>query len=196
MQVVFLQPNVFSSAAAVSAMEKCQQWRFALAIAADDVMSKNQVSVNAAISACEKRSMWRMAMELLEAPQAANVLALSSMLSALAQAIRWQDALAMLQRFEMFQVTPNEVSYSAVITACEKVGHWQMSMALLKEMLEKNLQPDVFAHNAALAACLRAVEKKSSAVPVRPAVKGARGFVWSWGNGAEFVSPGRGRAWR
>ena len=32
------------------------------------------------------------------------MLALSSMLSALAQAIRWQDALAMLQRFEMFQV--------------------------------------------------------------------------------------------
>ncbi|CAJ1443718.1 unnamed protein product [Effrenium voratum] len=154
----FLQPDIITMSAVISACEKDAQWQHALSLFHSMPFIRvrsNVVSFNAAISACEKASQWQQGLARFQAMPLArvspDVITLGAVISACEKDGQWQHALSLLWSMPTRSVQANVVSFNAAISACEKGSQWQYALAVLMAM--SSLVRDAISFNAAISAC-------------------------------------------
>lgn len=100
---MLLSPNEVSYNASISALEKSQQWSWALALLSEmpaALVPPGTVSYNAALTACEK-------------------------------AQQWEAAVGLFSELQLSQVAPSVVTYNALISAFEKGAQWAHALSTL-----------------------------------------------------------------
>lgn len=104
--IYFFLSACVSFSSAISACEKCGQWRFALDLLEQmkrEGTGQTAIAYNAAISACEKGLVPHKALEIFE-------------------------------QMKREGVRPTVVTYSALISAAEKGQQWKLALEVLEEM--------------------------------------------------------------
>jgi len=152
-----LQSCRFSSA--ISACEKCGQWRTALDLL--DRMKKERVgqtaiAYNAAISACEKGLVPNKAVEIFEQMKREGikptVVTYSALISAAEKGQQWRLALQVLDEMKAEGHGANVVAYSAAISALSKGQQWELALKLFREIEASGGTPSIVTFNATMTA--------------------------------------------
>ncbi|CAJ1433460.1 unnamed protein product [Effrenium voratum] len=141
--------------ASISACEKNQEWRYALALLArvqEARLAANLITCNSCISACEKCSQWERAMLLLHELPNPDVISFNAAISASGNRGLWQHALHLLALLAQRHLWPDVVTYNAAISSCERSGQWPLALLLLEDAEEAG-ESSVISYNATISAC-------------------------------------------
>eukprot|EP00435_Cladocopium_sp_Y103_P001609 s5737_g1.t1 len=157
MQKRSVKTSLVTLNAVLSNTERAQKWEQALQFLsmAWRLACPDQISFNAAISAQEKCGNWQWAFMTLDMMKSArcpaDIISVSSAVSALDIASRWATAL-LLSTFNQQMVAPNVISCTAGMHACAASMGWQHVLSLMIFMQMTLVQQNCVTLHAALTA--------------------------------------------
>lgn len=151
-----VRPTVVTFSALISACEKGQQWKLALAVL-DEMKSTfgpNVIAYSAAISALSKGQQWEKAWELFceieQSGEKLSVVTYNATMTALEKGLQWQRALDLFDEMKYKNMAVTVVSYGSAISACEKGYQWRQCLEYLDEMTERKIPKNVIIFGAAM----------------------------------------------
>lgn len=154
-----LRPDVVTASTAIGAFAASMLWEQALEQLSGTWRSgtvPNIVSFNAAASGLGAVGEWQPAMELLSRVRSlrqANALLFTSVLSACAEAYRWQEAVMLLQSEMQPGFRLDTESFTAVVSACERAHAWRHCLLLLRDAEAFHMAPNHGTYQCAIRAC-------------------------------------------
>lgn len=156
-------PYRFSSA--ISACEKCGEWRTALDLLDGmerEGIQRTAIAYNAAISACEKAMLPQKACDVFRRMKREgikpSVVSYSALISAAEKGGQWKLALEILEEMKAEGYRGNVVAYSAAISALAKGQQWQLALSLFREVQACGGQPSIVTYNATMTALEKSLE--------------------------------------
>ena len=153
----------FSSA--ISACEKCGEWRIALDLLdrmESEGIHRTAIAYNAAISACEKAMLPQKACDVFRRMKREgiepSVVSYSALISAAEKGSQWKLALEILEEMKANGFPGNVVAYSAAISALAKGQQWEKALFLFREIQSCGGQPSIVTYNATMTALEKSLQ--------------------------------------
>lgn len=156
LQGIMLEPDIVTFNAAISACEKSNQWKEALALVSEaqrQGISCDVITFNAAISACGRCQKLQEAINFLGAMEQQTIQPTVVSFNSVISAASWPVAMMLLAVMEEKTVQADLITYNTAIGACEKDSCWQGALHLLRQLRQlANVSADLISYNTALAA--------------------------------------------
>ncbi|CAK9043316.1 unnamed protein product [Durusdinium trenchii] len=150
-----LQPNVITCSAAISAGEKAAEWAPALSVLEDARSHKlrpNLVAYNAFLGACQNAWQWERSLATL-ATLDADVISLTSAVSASGDASQWPRAAGMFREMHWRQIESDFSFLSATTSAKAVASSWQKAVEMQEILVLMHQTPGIGFFNSLLHAC-------------------------------------------
>ncbi|CAE7501855.1 unnamed protein product, partial [Symbiodinium necroappetens] len=161
-----VEPSEISFAAALRACQSCGSWEAALSllrIVPNSVRSESGL-LNPVLGACASSHEWERALSLFSAAGVAcalqaDVVTLTTVMSACEAGLKWQEAVAVLFEAvgESLLPDPDPTAFNVAISSCSKVQNWRAALAVLRSESHSERSsgrfPDVISYNAVLGSC-------------------------------------------
>jgi pentatricopeptide repeat protein len=155
-----IEPNHITSNSIINALARGGEWEAALKEFAA-MKRPDSVSYSSAIDACCRGKKPDEALALLRQSQSAGLQSewtFSSAMTALGDAGRWQEALALLDEMSSSDGNappPTTPCFNAAINALASAGQWQGALSTLTRMKEEDVMPNAQSYCTVIAACGR-----------------------------------------
>ncbi|CAK0891373.1 unnamed protein product [Prorocentrum cordatum] len=143
-------PTSPSYNAGISACEKGDQWRRALALLGEMREAILEPNSSATVLGSARA---RMASSSSGLRCCTTGFSYNAGISACEKRDQWQRALALLGEMWATKLKPDAISYGAAIFSCAAGMQWKLAQSLLSEMWLAKLVPDVLSYNAGISAC-------------------------------------------
>lgn len=145
--------SLISCNAALTALERSQQWSLALQLLVDFPLTPDIISFNSAISACGKagQTMFfrRLLFRLRRLSLQENLVTYNAIINGFAVSSRWQEALDALQTTSRALET-DLVSFHSASAACVASSAWQRALRLMEMAKDVRLRLDRVSYTLAI----------------------------------------------